>query len=552
KREIDRLKQSRFPSHKEIRARKIKERKLGAIRGEFGPEVSVIIPYMHTAERYPLFMSCISSLSSNVEICVVEIGKKRCLYLPPEDFEYMFVEYHGVMHRGWALNLGVKHLSTGRKLVLLDADVIVPDNFFQKIKDVNYSCVAWDRMFYLNQKSTKQFIKRKLNKGEDELFKKFAKEELSEVVKTPRLDGPAGGITIVPRKMYFQAKGVPENFEGTWGGPDNTLMAKLRAFGHPFKTLECDSIHLWHTKNTPRKNKIALKARDMIRWTKNQWSNEINNIGNNWGNKKKGVNQPRKMTFIAPTYMTIENLKNVAVGNLEQQEFSSKVVIDDLCKMWPGFNRGTLERVFNCKETILSVAMLSLLRTEIMLKMLDHWDRTMYIPSNIAFNVQGEEWLKPVHRDMIEDRIERNFDKSHLIFTRSNRGTGVPRHNMVHKALDFKTPYIMTTDDDMFFPPGSVEALISILEDNPELGAVDMWVHPNLNAWFMRPDRMDYKQPKIPFGYVDGMGSATMVMRREVFETCDYDHHYYVGWADIDFCMQIRKSKWKLGILALP
>jgi GT2 family glycosyltransferase len=110
----------------------------------------------------------------------------------------------------------------------------------------------------------------------------------------------------------------------------------------------------------------------------------------------------------------------------------------------------------------------------------------------------------------------------------------------------------MTTDDDMFFPPGSVEALISILEDNPEIGAVDMWVHPNLNAWFMRPDKMMYKQPKSPFGLVDGMGSASMVIRREVFETCDYDHQYYIGWADIDFCMQMRKSKWKIGILAIP
>jgi GT2 family glycosyltransferase len=166
--------------------------------------------------------------------------------------------------------------------------------------------------------------------------------------------------------------------------------------------------------------------------------------------------------------------------------------------------------------------------------------------------VQGQEWLKPIHKDLIEEKVENYFDKSHLIFTHSNRGTGLPRHNMVHKALDFNTPYIMTTDDDMFFPPGSVEALISILEDNPELGAIDLWVHPNLNAWFMRPNKMQYKQPKQPFEYVDGMGSATMIMRREVFETCDYDINYYVGWADIDFCMQMRKSNWKLGILAIP
>jgi len=78
-----------------------------------------------------------------------------------------------------------------------------------------------------------------------------------------------------------------------------------------------------------------------------------------------------------------------------------------------------------------------------------------------------------------------------------------------------------------------------------------MWVHPNLNAWFIGKEKMVFKQPKQPFGLVDGMGSASMIIRREVFDSCDYDHLYYVGWADIDFCMQMRKNNWKLGILAL-
>jgi len=228
-------------------------------------------------------------------------------------------------------------------------------------------------------------------------------------------------------------------------------------------------------------------------------------------------------------------------------------VISDLTEMWTGFNKSTLERVFNTEETILSLGMLSLLRTETMLKMLDHWNQNRFIKSNLAFNVQGKEYLSGMDKDLIENKVENYFDKSFLNFTFSNRGTGVPRYNMVHKALDFDTPYIMTTDDDMFFPPGSVEALISILEDNPEMGAVDMWVHPNLNAWFMGSlDKMIYRQPKSPFGFVDGMGSASMVIRREVFDSCDYDNQYYVGWADIDFCMQMKKNKWKMGILAIP
>jgi len=570
KHEIQRIKQSVYPSHAELRSRKrnvvmeegksnishaeLRKRKREAKkRMSFGPEISVVIPYMHTPERYPLLLSCISSLSSNVEVCVVEIGKKRNVFLQPEDFEYMFIYYSNMMHRGWALNLGARHLATGKKLVLLDADVIIPDNFFQMVKHCDYPAVAWSKMYYLNYVETGNFMKRLLNDGERGIFNEFALEEKSEMIKTPRFDGPAGGITVIPRDIFFQIKGVPENFEGTWGGPDNALAGKLRAFGYPFKTLNLDSIHLYHSKNTPRNNKIALKAREMMRWTRNQWGNELNVIGNNWGNKNKSVHKGnQKVKYVLPDYMRIDNLRNVIVRNEQPADFTKEEVITDLTKMWTGFNRGTLERVFNSEKTILSVAMLSLLRTNTMLNMLDHWDRNRFIKSNIAFNVQGKEWLSDIKKDQIEDKVEEYFDRSFLNFTFSNRGTGVPRHNIVHEALKFDTPYIMTTDDDMFFPPGSIEALISILEDHPDYGAVDLWVHPNLNAWFKGQSKMVYKQPKSPFGLVDGMGSASMIMRREVFETCDYDHLYYVGWADIDFCMQMRKSNWKLGILAIP
>ena len=32
---------------------------------------------------------------------VVEIGEERHLFLSPDDFEYLFVKYKGVMHRGF-------------------------------------------------------------------------------------------------------------------------------------------------------------------------------------------------------------------------------------------------------------------------------------------------------------------------------------------------------------------------------------------------------------------------------------------------------------------
>ena len=131
KREINQIKLSTMPSHKELRERKIEERKnltidkilnkvqikidelkLTEDRKEvdttfiesdddtFAPEISVIIPYMHSEERYPLLLACLSRIPSSVEICIVEIGTKRYLNIEERKIKYMFIEYNNIFHRG--------------------------------------------------------------------------------------------------------------------------------------------------------------------------------------------------------------------------------------------------------------------------------------------------------------------------------------------------------------------------------------------------------------------------------------------------------------------
>lgn len=542
---VTREKQNRYPSHRELVNRKKKMRKILKSKSLIEDTVSFVIPYMHTEERYPLLMACLKSLPVNSEKCVVELGKKRKLTLPSKNFKYMFVQYEDVMHRGWALNLGAKQLSTKEKIVLLDADIVLPEDFIEKISDIDHPVVAWGSMYYLTKEKTDEFL------SDNYAFDEFTNTDSCEIVKKPRLDGPAGGITMIPRDIFMKIKGVPEDFEGTWGGPDNTLMSKLQAFGYGFKVMNCKAIHLWHSKNTPRVMDIALKARSMMRWSKAEWDSYLYTIGDNWG-KIKERDKIKQMR--SPLYeMSIKYIRQDVNKGIQGPRLDKEDVINALLKMWPGgFREETLRKVFDEQETILSLAMLSLLRTDKLLLMLDHWNRHRYIPSNIALRVQGMEWLSNVNKRKIDERVEKYFKKKSHIYTRGNAGTGIPRHQMVNKALSFNTPYIMTTDDDMFFPPGSVEAMISLLEDDPSLGAVDMWVHPNLNAWTAGKFQMKYRQPIPPLDFVDGMGSATMVVRREVFDSCNYDPDYYIGWADIDFCMQMVKNDWKIAILALP
>jgi len=239
-------------------------------------------------------------------------------------------------------------------------------------------------------------------------------------------------------------------------------------------------------------------------------------------------------------------------GKSQPNKVDIEILIEKLSNLWNGFNPDTYKRILYNKETLLSVAMLSLMRTNKLLAMLAHWNDYRYISTNLALRVQGAENLDTKNREEIMFWTKKTFDLIKVKFTHGNEGSGVPRHEMVQEALKFDTPYIMTTDDDMFFPMGSIELLISILEDNLDLGAIDLYCHPNLNAWEIGDKAMHYRPPKIGLDYCDGMGSASMIIRKEVFEKCNLDPKYFVGWGDIDFCLQMRKAGWKLAILTIP
>jgi len=94
--------------------------------------ISFIIPYQHSEERYKLLLICLRTLPNpylyeNIEICIIEVGRER--YLDdscfPYEVEYGFIEYDDIFHRAWLLNMGVRSLSNGELLVLLDGDIIL-------------------------------------------------------------------------------------------------------------------------------------------------------------------------------------------------------------------------------------------------------------------------------------------------------------------------------------------------------------------------------------------------------------------------------------------
>ena len=225
--------------------------------------------------------------------------------------------------------------------------------------------------------------------------------------------------------------------------------------------------------------------------------------------------------------------------------------IDRLIKMWDGFDRKALEKVYSAKEPLVSFVMLSWLRYEKLIKTLYHFLDTVKIPMNIALRVQGTERVDKKLRARILEALS-GFRNIHVSFREKNHGSGVPRWEMLQEAKKFETPYIAFTDDDMLVKKGETEAKISLLKSRPKLGAVASWCSPGYAAWNIVGKNLLNRHPRSPFDYVDACGSATTIMRSKVFENCDLDKGYYVGWGDFDLCMQLRKQGWKIAILALP
>ena len=236
-------------------------------------DISIVLPYMHSPRRYPLLQECLRVLVETVQkaqICVHEIGREQHLQ-PDHRYAYLFSPYQGVMHRGWALNRGVRQLARGSKLVLMDADLVVTGQWFEEVRRCDVPSVAWGRIFYLDQASTKAYFSGK-------------KERLScwRIVR-PALDGCAGGISCLDRQLFFDIGGVPEDFEGTWGGEDNTFFAKILSRGHGFSHFRSPVLHLFHEPTTPRVEHKRQQARDMLSWSREAWDHHIATAGDRWG-----------------------------------------------------------------------------------------------------------------------------------------------------------------------------------------------------------------------------------------------------------------------------
>jgi GT2 family glycosyltransferase len=225
--------------------------------------------------------------------------------------------------------------------------------------------------------------------------------------------------------------------------------------------------------------------------------------------------------------------------------------VEELTGLWNGFNAEALEKIVNSTETLVTIAMLSYRRHDVLLESLKQYIQYP-LKFNICLRVQGAEEM-PTHKRLHVMELMNSFEGFDVQFTRGNHGTGVPRYDVVERALNhFDTPYIATFDDDILWPRNGIEALLCTLADNHQLGGTALWCKGNYPAWYLEGKYMRSRQPQGPLDIVTACGSGTKIVKREVFEKVPLDPNFYIGWADMCWGYEVNKAGWHLGILAIP
>jgi len=482
--------------------------------------ISIIIPYMHLGDRWPLFEACMEKLYNctkdhpNIEIIVHECGPKRSIkpgFVTLYDLEYMFSEYHGIFHRAWCLNVVSRFLSKGDTLVFFDGDLIIDKEWVDELLtcDKTKAYIGWGEMINLTKEGTDRYLKTKVISGK------------IERTRVPDSYGPAGGINVIPRDMFFNIGGWPESYKGMgYGGEDNSLAFKmntLEMYGEKanksiFKT---PVHHLFHGHETVRDEARHPVFHKHFAYKKEDWFEHIRR-NYNWGWPVEGtVNLDKFKTYINESLLYV-------------------------------YKKSTVTRI--------TVCMVNFLRYDKLIRTLATLS-SFGIPMNVILWVNQSDSMPDKERKTVEDILSR-FSKHEITYCKKNLGVGYPRYMMFNRAkFEYDTDYIITMDDDT--PHDSVESLVlaaTVLDQNEykDYGAIGLWCDPQFVIARVDGDKIK-KSPSVEgFHTVDCLGSGTMTIRRKVLDTCNYDPQYVMGLEDWDFSLTMRGEGWKLGMVCDP
>jgi len=517
--------------------------------------ISIIVPYQHSRGRLPIAKACLQQLlralrglDKPFEVCIFECGPTKKLDIAEKSWIYSYVQTDNGFNRAWAFNAAVQNVASGDRLLLMDCDLLVSKKWLRGISRCHIPVVPWNRLVCLSKAGTELYVNRRV-----------LNTQMRDRVKTPSLLGSAGGATLIPRQVFDEVGGIPENFGSSWGGEDNAFWSKLKAYGVPFKTLPFTIFHLWHPRRAHGGNRD--KVHQMIRWTKSEWDSDTAkrkvygtidkslSVSRQDKPKKKGRAEWKAWPCKKPAHYWFK------IHPKETEVIPKGGIRQGLPKLWQGFDRQILNRILDSKDPMVTIVIPSYLRVKRVVELLKWIEIAIEVKINLILKIQG-----PVGIDQKShlDRLCKNVAVRYRIdYYKQPLGPVRPKaEGSYEAATKWGTPYVMTLDDDIFFPRGGIEAEIITLERFKDIGALTIWYNRRAVSWHLveyhgHPALFE-REPEPPLDHAEVLGSATMIVRSKVFKSCRYDKTYKQGWSDFDFSLQMREAGWNVAILMVP
>lgn len=258
-------------------------------------KIAIIIPYQNTDnERFPLLLLCLDQfkeLRNHVDIFLHEMGQEKTT-----DFlkvtGYKFTKNNRYFRKGWCINsIFNEYISNSNlysKISIVDVDIISkdPNRLIKGIMSIKNG-QPWSFLIWLPLTITNEVVYKFSNNISYKNIINFIENKLvnenNAKVNKSLMTNLAGGIITTSVKTFKKIKGIPESFDGTWGGEDNAFWMKLTALGYSYQTYSNRIFHLFHNSRLPYITKKYMYLHNMKRWKKDDWLKHLEEIGDNWG-----------------------------------------------------------------------------------------------------------------------------------------------------------------------------------------------------------------------------------------------------------------------------
>ncbi len=190
------------------------------------------------------------------------------------------------------------------------------------------------------------------------------------------------------------------------------------------------------------------------------------------------------------------------------------------------------------------------------LKSLKHASERINLHVTIIDNASADNTL-----GTINNVLDGNKERVKVVQNPENRGYA-HGNNVAIKAIDAEdTQYVavLILNPDVTLTYGIIDALLALLHDSDEVGAVSPNViepgqstvqsekHNSLWGWPMRQRFMGRKNVI----EVDRLHGGCMLIKPELFERVGlFDESYFLYWEEIDLCQRARRAGFKLLYLS--